>query len=64
MEIWQCINRVSGLKTNFYVLHFFALILERRGVIQSRVAHLPLADLSLVPNDFTYSCDTRVKCLG
>ena len=51
---------VGGKRTK----NIFALIFEGRGVTQSRVAQLALTDLSLVPHHFTYSCDTRVKCLG
>ena len=51
-------------KQTFTISIFFTLLLEGRGVTQSCVAQVALTDLSLIPNHFTYSCDTHVECLG
>ena len=40
---------------------FFALILEGRGVTQSRVAQLAPTDLSFMSTHFSHTCDTHMK---
>ena len=53
-------DKVLDLKTNLYIFNFFTLILEGRGVTQSRVAQLALTDLSLMPTHFSHTCDNHI----